>query len=70
MKIKQSPEWFLRMADLEEGCDISAGKQIFHAAAESQNFVAPAKPKRKPRHPSATAKKLLKRRPTSSKSLG
>ena len=67
MKIKQSKEWYLRMAELEEGCDISAGKPIFYPP-EALDLSTPAKPKR-PRKPKAdtTAKK---RRTTTAKSRG
>lgn len=67
MKIKQSKDWFLRMAKLEEGCEISAGKPVFYPS-EVLELSTPAKPKR-PRKPKAhtTAKK---RRTTTVKSRG
>ena len=37
MKIKQSKEWFLRLAELEAGCDISAGKPVFLPAGSSES---------------------------------
>lgn len=60
MKIKQSKEWFLRMAELEEGCDISAGKPVFFPS-ETLILNEPPKPQRKPRSPSAGTKKTLKK---------
>ena len=67
MKIKQSKEWYQRMAKLEEGCDISAGKPIFYPS-EALELESTAKPKRprKPK-PGTTA---TKRRTTTAKSRG
>lgn len=67
MKIKQSKDWFLRMAKLEEGCEISAGKPIFYPP-ETLDLVSPAKPKR-PRKPKARTT-ATKRRATTAKSRG
>ena len=65
MKIKQSKEWYLRMADLEEGSDISAGKPIFYPP-EALDLSTPAKPKpKRPRKPKTRA--TASARPTASK---
>ena len=75
MKIKQSKEWYLRMAELEEGCDISAGKPIFYPP-ELLDLSTPAKPKPKPsrkpktRATSSARTTATKRRTTTSKSRG
>lgn len=73
MKIKQSKEWYLRMADLEEGCDISAGKPIFYPP-EALDLSTPAKPKpsRKPKAhaTSSSGTTATKRRTPPAKSRG
>lgn len=73
MKIKQSKEWYRRMAVLEEGCDISAGKPIFYPP-EALDLSTTAKPKRirKPKVRTASASSIpaKKRRTTTVKSHG
>ena len=67
MKIKQSKEWFLRMAKLEEGCDISAGKPVFYPP-EALDLSTPAKPKRLRKTKAAATSK--KPQTTTAKSRG
>ena len=71
MKLQRPKEWYLRMAELEEGCDISAGKPIFYPP-EALDLSTPAKPSRKPktRATSSARTTATKRRTTTAKSRG